>query len=104
MKKLIAAPNLVTAHLMADFLREAGIETVLLNQYAAGAIGELPVDTSRPQLWLKNPNQEAYARSLLETFERRTVTSANWRCARCGENNPDNFDVCWQCGTEFVGK
>jgi hypothetical protein len=23
----------------------------------------------------------------------------NWRCAKCGEDNPGNFDVCWKCET-----
>ena len=21
-----------------------------------------------------------------------------WRCSKCGEASPDNFDVCWHCG------
>ncbi|HLQ12449.1 MAG TPA: hypothetical protein VK130_04270 [Steroidobacteraceae bacterium] len=24
----------------------------------------------------------------------------NWRCAKCGEENPGNFDECWKCETE----
>jgi hypothetical protein len=23
------------------------------------------------------------------------------RCPQCGENAPADFDICWQCGTEF---
>jgi hypothetical protein len=23
------------------------------------------------------------------------------RCAKCGEHAPADFDLCWQCGTEF---
>jgi len=23
---------------------------------------------------------------------------AAWTCARCGEDNPGSFDLCWHCG------
>jgi hypothetical protein len=26
-----------------------------------------------------------------------------WTCARCGEANEDQFDVCWKCGTPHLG-
>lgn len=25
---------------------------------------------------------------------------ADWQCAGCGEENPGNFDICWNCGHE----
>jgi hypothetical protein len=25
-----------------------------------------------------------------------------WMCARCGEKNPDTFDVCWRCTGERI--
>ncbi len=25
---------------------------------------------------------------------------ADWQCAGCREENPGNFDVCWNCGQE----
>ncbi len=27
-----------------------------------------------------------------------------WKCAACGENVDDSFEVCWSCGTSVDGK
>ena len=27
---------------------------------------------------------------------------ANWRCPKCSQEVPSNFDVCWNCGTSGI--
>jgi hypothetical protein len=27
-----------------------------------------------------------------------------WRCERCGDENPESFEVCWKCGTAGAGQ
>jgi len=34
--------------------------------------------------------------------EPRDISSAAWRCASCGEENPGEFDICWKCQKERV--
>jgi hypothetical protein len=31
-------------------------------------------------------------------FERAPRVTASARCSGCGEDNPANFQVCWNCG------
>lgn len=35
---------------------------------------------------------------------RREIETARraqpWRCPRCGQKNPSNFEICWNCGAE----
>jgi len=35
-------------------------------------------------------------RAIVEVAEAR-ASAASWPCPRCGEENPDHFDVCWNC-------
>jgi hypothetical protein len=30
--------------------------------------------------------------------------TADWACPACGEENPGNFEVCWNCGTPSAGQ
>jgi hypothetical protein len=33
----------------------------------------------------------------------RSDEIAEWRCSACWEENPGNFDVCWNCGAASAG-
>jgi hypothetical protein len=73
-----AASLLQVAH-ARNVLTAAGIESELRNQYLAGALGDLPMLETWPQLWVEDP------------FE-------SWTCAQCGEQLEPQFTTCWRCG------
>ncbi len=98
MKRIYSAANLSDAHLLRDILERVGITTHLFNQYAMAALGELPMSSAYPQIWLAQPQQEQHARALIAEFERRPISTAPKLCLPCGEANPAEFDICWQCG------
>ncbi len=97
MKRVYNAANLPDAHIVAGVLAEHGIRVRILNANASGAIGELPVDSAAPQLWIDNAADEARARAVIEAFLRPQSGPAR-ACRGCGEENPPAFETCWNCG------
>ena len=97
MKKIYVAGNLPEAYLVRDLLLQAGVAARVLNEHAAGALGELAMNSTYPQVWITQEHQLAHARALIADYERRPLSEAKF-CAQCGENNPGEFDLCWSCG------
>ena len=98
MKKLCSALSLPDAHLLRNLLEQAGIEARVFNENAVGGAGELPIPDAYPQIWVVDERDVQRARELVEAFERMPAISATVRCNGCTEENPVNFQLCWNCG------
>jgi hypothetical protein len=93
-----AASLLQVAH-ARNVLSAAGIESELRNQYLAGALGELPMLETWPQLWVDDTLESA-ARQALEKAS-TAPSGAPWTCGQCGEQLEPQFTSCWRCGAVF---
>lgn len=98
MKRVHAAPNLPIAHLLVDLLAQRGIRARVLNANASSIAGELPIDSSLPQVWVDDERNAARAREVIDAFQ-RSPAGPPIPCPKCGEENPSSFDICWACGT-----
>ena len=87
MKLAYTHPNGIVVAQARSVLELAGIDSVLRNEFASGAIGELaPIDTW-PEVWvLKDEDYESAARLLEEAHT--AVNRADWECALCGSTCP----------------
>lgn len=97
MKRVYNAPDLIDAQLVGDLLEHAGIATHIFNANAASSLGLIPISAGRPQVWVVQPHQEALARHLIAAYQLQVPQSTNWTCAACGEGNPGEFELCWNC-------
>ncbi len=97
MKRIYTAANLAEATLLQHLLQHSGVAVHVLNQHAAGALGEIPFGATGPQLWITQPQQETHARALIDEFLNRKP-AAEQECPACGERNPGEFETCWNCG------
>ncbi len=96
MKLLYSNENRFLVSHAKNLLELAGIELVVKNEYAAGAVGDLsPFDTWM-ELWLRNDNDEQEAQAVLKSAF-NTDIGPDWRCAHCQEMNGAAFAGCWQC-------
>ena len=87
------------AWLVADRLRQAGIRVHVFNQHASSIAGDVPVDhVVQPQVWLERESDRERAETLLRTMEADAATAGTRHCAKCNEDSPGNFDLCWKCG------
>ena len=96
MKRVYRAASLLQVAHARNVLIAAGIDAELRNQYLAGALGDLPMLETWPQLWVDDALESAALRAL-KTAE-AAPTGAPWICAQCGEQLEPQFTTCWRCG------
>jgi hypothetical protein len=97
MKRLFTAAHLPEAHLVRGLLANAGIPVRVFNEYAQGGLGDLPAASVLPEVWLEDERDEMIARKIVTGYEQGRAAPGAQRCANCGEENPRDFAVCWQC-------
>ncbi len=95
MPRLLQAPNLVMATLWADWLKAQGIDASVQREYLRSAAGELPPDQCLPEVWIKDPLDQARSLELLHHL--RHPPQRRWTCV-CGERVEGGFEQCWSCG------
>jgi hypothetical protein len=79
-----------------NILIAAGIDSELRNQYLAGALGDLPMLETWPQVWVEDQLETAALRALEKASA--APTGVNWTCGECGEQLEPQFTTCWRCG------
>ena len=82
---------------MRGLLAVAGIEARVFNEYAGGALGELPFAEVAPSVWIEKERDLTRARQVVATYENAAAALGTTRCSACGEESPRDFAVCWQC-------
>jgi len=74
------------------------IPYMVKNEYASGAVGELPWQEAQPELWLLDESWAAKANSVVDALTNSDSSKQRgWHCNQCDEQNGAAFDVCWQC-------
>jgi hypothetical protein len=71
---------------------------VVRNEFAASALGDLPLSECWRELWVLRDEDAARAESLLHNAP-RTESEPDWACTACGELSGPQFTQCWRCGT-----
>jgi hypothetical protein len=96
MKRVYRAASLIQVAHTRNLLLAAGIDCEIRNQYLAGAIGELPMMETWPQVVVEDADE---ARAL-KALERAAIPVAGepWVCGTCGERLEPQFMNCWRCG------
>ncbi|UCH47145.1 MAG: DUF2007 domain-containing protein [Betaproteobacteria bacterium] len=97
MRRIYTAETLPDAHLVVGLLAQAGIAAKVFNENAQGGVGEIPFTHTWPEVWLENEDDAERAHEVIRTLE-RGGTNQQVECRKCGESNPDNFEICWNCG------
>lgn len=101
MIKFYTAANLTEAYLIRDLLAADHIASNIFNENAQGALGEIPFTHAYPEIWLIDERDLPQARNVIREYEGNSAASRSLHCPSCGEDNPANFEVCWQCGREL---
>jgi hypothetical protein len=97
MKLLLSTPSLVHAAHCQNLLEAAGIRAELRNTWLAGAMGDIPLRESAPQVWLIDDEMESQAWAVLRAAA-NPEPGPRWQCLSCGEWHEAQFNSCWQCG------
>jgi hypothetical protein len=101
MKLVYRAASLLQVAHARNVLISAGIECELRNQYLAGALGDLPMLETWPQLWVDEAFEAGALRALANAAA--APVGAPWTCWQCGEELEAQFTTCWRCGAAARG-
>ncbi len=99
MQRVFTAGTLVEAHLIQELLESNSIRSIVHNEHAQGAVGELPVTEVWPEVWIEDDSCIKVALSIIQGYESARLFELSSLCSSCGEHNPNNFELCWSCGT-----
>lgn len=86
---------------MHGLLAQAGIAARVFNEYAAGALGELPAAAIHPEVWIEDERDFVLARQVVDRYQHDRAAAGSRRCPAGGEESPAGFEVCWQCRKPF---
>lgn len=100
MKRVYRAATLLQVAHARNVLITAGIRCELRNQYLAGALGDLPMMETWPQLYVDDAD-ERFALSALARAN-AAPSGVAWTCADCGEQLEPQFTQCWRCAERAV--
>ena len=99
MKKLYSANNLMEAQIILNLLEHAYIPAQLFNQHAQGGMGDIPFTHAYPEVWIMRDGDYERGKTIVRTYEKMPTVTGIINCPTCGEENPRNFQLCWQCGS-----
>jgi predicted RNA-binding Zn-ribbon protein involved in translation (DUF1610 family) len=101
MRKVFSSNELSETVLVRDALVHHGVDVTIQNEHS----GQSAVPAFRPpaEVWVKHDRDYENARQIVtETIA--TLDSKSdakpWACPNCGEENPQTFEVCWNCGVQ----
>jgi len=96
MKLIYSNENRFIVSNIQNVIENAGIETLLKNEFIAGAAGDLaPLDTWL-ELWIKNDKNYIKAVNIINALD-ETKNNNSWVCDNCHEKNGVAFEICWRC-------
>jgi len=96
MKRVFRAASLLQVAHARNVLLTAGIPSELRNQYLAGALGDLPMLETWPQLYVDDADEQPALRALARAAA--APVGVPWTCGNCGEVLEPQFTSCWRCG------
>ncbi|NHN38640.1 DUF2007 domain-containing protein [Pseudomaricurvus alcaniphilus] len=99
MKLIYTNENRLLVGNVQNILEAHNIEVILKNEYSQGAVGELSVFDSWPELWILMDSDYEKAVKVIENYKSKE-SDPEWVCSTCGESNDASFDSCWKCQNE----
>ena len=100
MKKLLSHENRMIVYNLKNVLQGEGIETHVVNEFAAGGAGDLATFDTWPELWLDDDAQQEQAQKIIDGIL-DGKENGHWFCRECQEQNASSFKLCWNCGGSY---
>jgi hypothetical protein len=97
MKKLFTHENRMIVFNLKNVLQTEGIETIVVNEFAAGGAGDLATFDTWPELWVEDEARLEQAEAIIQDIQGGSANN-DWFCRNCQEQNDVAFQFCWKCG------
>ncbi len=107
MKEVYVHHDPTMVGLKKSILEEAGIDCFIRNEstsasLGAGALGLVQSAAFDPALCIVDDARYEEAVALVKD-DATAAARPDWRCPKCGETVPGNFDTCWNCSATMPG-
>ena len=99
MKMVYSNESIFLVTNVKNIIDAEGINTFIKNEFALGAVGEISMFDSWPEVWVTNDEDFERATEILASSQ-RSNQGKDWICEKCSEKNAPSFEVCWHCGSE----
>lgn len=96
MKLVYSNENHFVASNVKNLIEAQGIETIIKNEFAQGAVGEISAFDAWPEIWVVNDSDFEAAVKIAEASNQEN-NRADWFCRKCKERNAASFEICWNC-------
>jgi hypothetical protein len=101
MRKVFSSSEISETTLVRDALLHAGVAVTIQNEHSGGSA--IPAFRPPAEVWIERDGDYENARRIVID----TILTLNnksdakpWGCLDCKEQNPQSFDVCWNCGRD----
>ena len=101
MERFYTAINRFDAYLLLHRLQQAGIAAHIFNEHMSSIVGDVPPDVAQPQVWIEHAHDRPRAEAALAALAAERARTGSVFCAACREENPANFELCWNCGANL---
>ena len=102
MQRIFTATNRTDAYLVVHRLAQAGIKAHVFNEHTSSIVGDIPPDVALPQVWLDDDADRERADAVLRAYRLERDREGTLVCARCHEQSPATFELCWNCGAALA--
>ncbi|HEY9183087.1 MAG TPA: DUF2007 domain-containing protein [Gammaproteobacteria bacterium] len=101
MRKVFSSNEISETALVRDALVHHGVAATIQNEHSGGSA--VPEFRPPAEVWVsRDDDYENARRIVIETLS--TLDSKSdappWACSNCHEENPQSFDICWNCGQD----
>jgi hypothetical protein len=99
MRRVFSSNQISETVLVRDALLQHGVEAIIQNEQS----GMAAVPEFRPpaDIWIRNDSDYDRAHrivvKMLATIDGKSQLPP-WVCGNCSEENPQAFELCWNCG------
>jgi hypothetical protein len=97
MKQVFTAENRLNVYHIKNLLETKGITTIVKNDGLSSVVGDIPLESAWPEVWVTDPDMETYAKELIKQSKAPEESGEEWTCENCGEKHSAQFVDCWNC-------
>jgi hypothetical protein len=105
MRKVFSSLEVSETALVRDALVHHGFDVTVQNEYSGGSA--VPEFRPPAEVWVKRDTDYERARHIvvetLATLDSKS-DAPPWVCSSCREENPQSFELCWNCGQSRVAE
>jgi hypothetical protein len=99
MKMVYTNENNFLVNNTKNLIEAAGINAFIKNEFIKGAMGEISIFETWPEVWIYDDTNLELALAIVDKSQ-NGIKQEDWLCNTCSEENPSSFEICWHCQSE----